>query len=74
MFPEYTGAILQLHRQERHGDQPRRRLRGARPRRSRANLVALDKAEAQDSDAIVVTKETADKFKLKTIEDLAKKN
>ena len=38
-----------------------------------SNLVALDQAEAQDSDAIVVTKETADKFKLKTIADLAKK-
>ena len=37
------------------------------------NLVALDQAEAQDSDAIVVTKETAEKFDLKTIEDLAKK-
>ena len=38
-----------------------------------SNLVELDKAEAQNSDAIVVTKETADKFGLKTIEDLAKK-
>ena len=30
LFPEYTGSILRLHRQERHGDQPRRRLRRAR--------------------------------------------
>jgi osmoprotectant transport system substrate-binding protein len=35
--------------------------------------VELDMAEAQDSDAVVVTKATADKFGLKTIADLAKK-
>jgi glycine betaine/choline ABC-type transport system substrate-binding protein len=38
-----------------------------------ANLVALDQAEAQDSDAVVVTKATAAKYQLKTIADLAKK-
>jgi len=35
------------------------------------NLILLDKAEAQDKDAVVVTKETADKWDLKSIEDLA---
>ena len=30
----------------------------------------LDKSSAEDNDSIVVTKETADKYKLKTIEDL----
>ena len=37
------------------------------------NLVALDYAQAEDKDAVVVTKETAEKFNLKTIADLAKK-
>ena len=33
----------------------------------------LDQSKAEDSDAIVVTKETADKYHLKTIADLAAK-
>jgi glycine betaine/choline ABC-type transport system substrate-binding protein len=38
-----------------------------------SNLIVLDQAEAQDSDAIVVTKETAEKYNLTSIADLAKK-
>ncbi|WP_427018829.1 ABC transporter substrate-binding protein [Pseudarthrobacter sp. P1] len=37
-----------------------------------AGLAALDAAKAADSDALVVTKVTAQKYSLKTIEDLAK--
>ncbi len=36
------------------------------------NLEALDMSAAQDSDAIVVTSDTAEKYGLKTIADLAK--
>jgi glycine betaine/choline ABC-type transport system substrate-binding protein len=72
LFPEYTGSILVYIDQNAtatSSDDVYAALGKALP----SNLVALDQAEAQDSDAIVVTKETADKFKLKTIADLAKK-
>ncbi|MCW2848020.1 MAG: hypothetical protein JWR90_1994 [Marmoricola sp.] len=73
LFPEYTGTILQYIDKTAtatSSDDVYAALGKALP----ANLVALDQAEAQDSDAVVVTKETADKYKLKTIADLAKKN
>ena len=37
-----------------------------------SNLEALTMSSAQDSDAIVVTKATADKYQLTSIGDLAK--
>ena len=37
-----------------------------------AGLTVLDQSQAQDSDAIVVTQQTAAKYGLKTITDLAK--
>ena len=37
-----------------------------------SNLIALDKSDAQDSDAIVVTKDTATKYNLTEIGDLGK--
>ena len=37
-----------------------------------AKLMVLPQSEAQDSDAIVVTQDTASKYNLKTIADLAK--
>jgi osmoprotectant transport system substrate-binding protein len=36
------------------------------------NLVALEMSDAQDTDAVVVTSETAEEFGLTTIADLAK--
>ena len=36
-----------------------------------SNLIVLDQAAAQDSDAIVVTQATATKYNLKSIADLA---
>jgi glycine betaine/choline ABC-type transport system substrate-binding protein len=73
LFPEYTGTILTYIDKSATATSPDdvyAALAKALPR----NLVALDKSEAQDSDAVVVTKATADKYKLKTIADLAKKN
>jgi osmoprotectant transport system substrate-binding protein len=35
-------------------------------------LIVLDQSQAEDKDSIVVTKDTADKYNLKTIADLAK--
>jgi glycine betaine/choline ABC-type transport system substrate-binding protein len=72
LFPEYTGTILQFIDKEATATSPDE-VYAALVKALPANLVALDKAEAQDSDAVVVTKETADKFGLKTIADLAKK-
>ncbi len=37
-----------------------------------SNLVELDMADAQDSDAVVVTAATAKKYNLSSIGDLAK--
>jgi glycine betaine/choline ABC-type transport system substrate-binding protein len=72
LFPEYTGTILQFIDKKATATSPDE-VYAALGKALPANLVALDKAEAQDSDAVVVTKETADKFGLKSIADLAKK-
>jgi len=69
LIPEYTGTLLQfLNKQapETEADEVYTALQKELP----SNLTVLDKAEAEDKDAIVVTKETADKWKLKSIEDL----
>ncbi|KQT93594.1 hypothetical protein ASG49_00900 [Marmoricola sp. Leaf446] len=71
LFPEYTGTILTYLDKEATATSPEdvyTALGEALPE----NLVALDYSEAQDSDAVVVTKETAEKFDLETIADLAK--
>jgi glycine betaine/choline ABC-type transport system substrate-binding protein len=71
LFPEYTGTILTYIDEEATATSPEdvaKALEGALPE----NLVALEYSEAQDSDAIVVTRQTAEKFDLETIADLAK--
>ncbi|ROR89448.1 glycine betaine ABC transporter substrate-binding protein [Nocardioides aurantiacus] len=71
LFPEYTGTILTFIDKEATATSPEdvaKALTEALPE----NLVALDYSEAQDSDAVVVTAETAEKFDLETIADLAK--
>lgn len=72
LFPEYTGTILTFIDKAATATSPDD-VYAALAKALPANLVALDQAEAQDSDAVVVTQETADKFNLKTIADLAKK-
>jgi len=72
LFPEYSGTILTYLDKNATATSPDD-VYAALAKALPPNLVELDKAEAQDADAIVVTKETADKFKLKTIADLAKK-
>jgi osmoprotectant transport system substrate-binding protein len=69
LIPEYTGTLLQFlnkDAKEVKPDEVYTALKDTLP----DNLTVLDKAEAEDKDAIVVTKETADKWKLKSIEDL----
>ncbi len=72
LFPEYTGVTLQFLDKSAtatSADDVYSALGKALP----PNLIALDKSAAEDKDAVVVTKQTADKFHLKTIADLAKK-
>ena len=72
LFPEYTGTILSYLDDSATATSPDD-VYAALGKVLPSNLVALTMAEAQDSDAIVVTKETAAKYKLKTIADLAQK-
>lgn len=71
LFPEYSGTILQYIDKAATATSPDD-VYAALEKALPANLTALDKSEAQDSDAIVVTKATADKYKLESIADLAK--
>jgi osmoprotectant transport system substrate-binding protein len=69
LIPEYTGTLLQFINKKAKQvgpDEVYTALQGVLP----ANLIVLDKAAAEDKDAVVVTKETADKWNLKTIDDL----
>jgi osmoprotectant transport system substrate-binding protein len=69
LIPEYTGVLLQFINKEAtqvESEEVYTALQEVLP----ANLIVLDKAEAEDKDAIVVTRDTADKWDLKSIEDL----
>ena len=70
LFPEYTGAFaLYLNKSADVSDAAKAlaSLRAALPE----NLIALEPAKAEDKDAVVVTAETASKYSLKAIGDLA---
>jgi osmoprotectant transport system substrate-binding protein len=69
LIPEYTGVLLQFINKEAtevESEEVYAALKEVLPE----NLIVLDKAEAEDKDAVVVTRETADKWNLKSIEDL----
>jgi osmoprotectant transport system substrate-binding protein len=70
LIPEYTGVLLQYLDKQATATAPDdvySALKKALP----SNLTVLDKSSAEDKDAIVVTKATADKWSLKSISDLA---
>jgi len=70
LLPEYTGNLLLFYEKsssETDEDKVYEQLQGALPE----ELTALEMSEAVDEDAVVVTQETADKYKLESIEDLA---
>ncbi len=70
VFPEYTGALALFYDKTFTGTDPDEvyaKMQEVIP----DTLVALDKSAAEDNDTIAVTKETAEKYSLKTIEDLA---
>ncbi len=70
LIPEYTGNLLQSYDSSftvTSPDEVYAELKTKLP----AALTVLDQSKAQDTDAVVVTKATADKYNLKTIADLA---
>ena len=72
LIPEYTGntlAYLDKTANATSPDDVYTALQKALP----PKLEALEKSAAQDSDAVVVTKQTAEKYNLRSIADLAKK-
>lgn len=71
LLPEYNGSILYYLDTKATATSPDEVL-AALKKALPANLTALDQAAAQDSDAVVVTKATAEKYKLASIADLAK--
>jgi osmoprotectant transport system substrate-binding protein len=70
LIPEYSGVLLQYFDKsatETSPDDVYAALQKALP----DTLTVLDKSSAEDKDAIVVTKDTASKYNLKSIADLA---
>ena len=69
VFPEYTGALAFNYDKEFTGTDPDEvyaKVQQVLPK----TLTVLDKSAAEDNDSIVVTKETAAKYNLKSIADL----
>ncbi len=73
LIPEYTGNTLNYYVAQNgttsdatDSDQIYADLKKNLPK----DLTVLNKSAAEDKDSLVVTKETADKYKLKSIEDL----
>ena len=70
LIPEYTGVLLQ-HFDAKATATTSQEVYAALPAALPKTLKVLDQSQAEDKDAIVVTKETADKYKLTSIADLA---
>ena len=69
LIPDYTGVLAQYFNKNAKAvtaDEVYTELKAAVP----ATMTVLDKSAAEDKDAVVVTKETAAKYKLKSIADL----
>ena len=72
LFPEYTGPLLQVWKPDtkaRLADDVYAELEDAADEKG---LEVLDQSPATDQDSYVVTREFAEKYGLKTIDDLAK--
>jgi osmoprotectant transport system substrate-binding protein len=72
LIPEYSGVLLQYFDKQATAVSSED-VFAALPAALPAGLTVLDQSQAEDKDAIVVTKETADKYNLKSIADLAAK-
>ena len=69
LIPEYTGVLSQYFNKDAKATDAEgvyTELKGELP----PTLTVLDKSAAEDKDAVVVTKATADRLKLKAISDL----
>ncbi|MGL4745962.1 MAG: ABC transporter substrate-binding protein [Dermatophilaceae bacterium] len=71
VFPEYTGALALFYDKAFTGTDPDEVYAKAKEVVP-DTLTVLEKSAAEDNDSINVTKETADKYSLTTISDLAK--
>lgn len=72
LLPEYNGALLQyLDKTATVANSAE--VDAALTKALPASLIVLDQSAAEDRDAIVVTKDTADKYHLQSIADLANK-
>jgi glycine betaine/choline ABC-type transport system substrate-binding protein len=72
LIPEYTGNLLRFFDEAATATSPEE-VYAALPAALPSGLVVLDQSQAEDKDAIVVTKDTADKYGLSSIADLAAK-
>ena len=72
LIPEYTGVLLQYFDKTATATSSAD-VYAALPAALPSGLVVLDQSKAEDKDSIVVTKQTADKYGLSSIADLAKK-
>jgi osmoprotectant transport system substrate-binding protein len=72
MVPEYTGVLLQYLDKKATATSPDD-VYAALQKALGTDLTVLDKASAEDKDAVVVTKETAAKYNAKSIADIASK-
>jgi osmoprotectant transport system substrate-binding protein len=71
VVPDYTGNLL-LHVDKEATEVSAEDIAKALPDKLPDGLAVLDAAKAEDKDAMVVTKATAEKYQLKSIEDMAK--
>ncbi|NUP73223.1 MAG: ABC transporter substrate-binding protein [Sinomonas sp.] len=71
VVPDYTGNLL-LFLDKSAAQVSASDIAGALPGKLPKNLAILDPAKAEDKDAMVVTKATATKYSLKSIDDMAK--
>lgn len=70
LLPEYNGYLLQYYDEKATAATPEEILTQLKAKLPAA-LTVLDQSTAEDTDGLVVTKATADKYSLKTIADLA---
>lgn len=71
VVPDYTGNLL-LHVDKEATEESAEDIADALPDKLPDGLAVLEPSKAENKDAMVVTKATAEKYQLKSIEDLAK--
>ena len=71
LVPDYSGNLL-LHVDKEAAEVSAEDIYKALPEKLPEGLAVLEASKAEDKDAMVVTKATAEKYQLKSIEDLAK--